>query len=401
MLSVSTLRSRSSAIIEGASGAVARVATRSRGRRRVGAATAIAMIDVAGCGRGRPRASQTENATNTGGATDRSCRSVTWSTKRDANALTSITVTARYATAAATSARARTSVSLRWSACQVRTPSAASGTAIVSSASEPMCHAIERATSPTEYEPASPSGAYAPRSSPTPPSAMREPIHASASAPRAASVGHILRNGVVGAFEDREEAERDEDDGDEPDGLEPGGEREPDRTEQERLSAERRLPEAARERPDGEHRDRVVERFAHEQAAVDEPGDQDGQPRGDERPARSSERTRPEEDRDGGQRHEERLEQLHTRHAAAEVAADERDADDERVDEAVVRDRLAEHLEPVSGDERASQEAVELLVGRDPGGGHVAREREAEGRRCHDEDGEADDGAIDAASSHR
>ena len=194
---MSTLRSRSSAIIEGASGAVARVATRSRGRRRVGAATAIAMIDVAGCGRGRPRASQTENATNTGGATDRSCRSVTWSTKRDANALTSITVTARYATAAATSARARTSVSLRWRACQVRTPSAASGTAIVSSASEPMCHAIERATSPTEYEPASPSGAYAPRSSPTPPSAMREPIHASASAPRAASVGHILRNGVV------------------------------------------------------------------------------------------------------------------------------------------------------------------------------------------------------------
>ena len=223
-----------------------------------------------------------------------------------------------------------------------------------------------------------------------------------ARAPRAASVGHIRRTGVVERSKAASRPSARRITATKPDRLQPRREREPDRAEQERLPRERRLPEAPRERPDGKRRDRVVERLAHEQAAVHEPGDQDRQSGRDERPAGTGERTRPEEDGDGGQRHEERLEQLDAGHAGGEVAADERDADDERVDEAVVRDRLAEHLEPVSRDERAPKEAVELLVRRDPGCGDVAREREADGRRRDDEDGEPGDGAIEtAASSHR
>ena len=82
-------------MLDNASAAAALVVMRSMGRRSADAATAIATREVAGCGRGRPRPSHTAKATNTGGATESSWRSVMWSTNREANTPTSTTVTTR------------------------------------------------------------------------------------------------------------------------------------------------------------------------------------------------------------------------------------------------------------------------------------------------------------------
>ena len=82
-----------------------------------------------------------------------------------------------------------------------------------------------------------------------------------------------------------------------------------------------------------------------------------------------------------------------------ELAPEERDADEQRVEEAVVRDRLAEQGEPVARDERAPEQAVELLVGGDPGGGDATRERESRDGRDEHQAAEGQERAIDAAAA--
>ena len=201
------------------------------------------------------------------------------------------------------------------------------------------------------------------------------------------------------ALADGEQAEREHDDRDESDRLQARGEREPDRSEQERLPRQRRIPKTAGQRPHRERRDRVVQRLAHQQPAVHEPGNEHRETARDERPAWPCERPGPEEDGDRRRRHQQRLEQLHAGHAGCEVAAEEREADQQRVQKAVVRDGRAEHAEAVARDERAAEQAVQRLVRRDPRRSDVAREREADDRRRQHESGEDEDRAIDSEAS--
>ena len=95
--------------------------------------------------RGMPRRSQRAKPTKMGGATERSWRSVMCSTKRDANAptTTSVTMSVGKGRRRRTPGRGAVLLSRPRSISQERIPSATSGTPTVSSTTAPVCHAMD------------------------------------------------------------------------------------------------------------------------------------------------------------------------------------------------------------------------------------------------------------------
>ena len=190
--------------------------------------------------------------------------------------------------------------------------------------------------------------------------------------PEHADRGQHPPEGSGRALGDREQEYGDHDRRDKPDRLESRRQRDPDGDEQERLVGERRRAQADGERPGRRHRRRVVERLAHEQAAVREAGNDDRERRREERPARPRDRSCPEEHRNRGRRHQQRLQRLDTCDTVGDVSDEERHADEQRVEEAVVRHPFAKDGQPVAVAEGPAEEAVEVLVGGDPGRVHSA-----------------------------
>ena len=175
-----------------------------------------------------------------------------------------------------------------------------------------------------------------------------------------------------------------------------------ERREEEELAAERRIAKAGGERPDRDDRDGVVERLAHEERAVGEAGDEDGQRRREEREPGAGEGAGPEEDGDRGRGHDERLRDLRDRQSGGGRGAELGEPDEQRVEEAVVRHRLADDGEAVAVHERASDEPVEVLVRRDPRRVDATREDDAHDGRDEDEGAEREQGTVWAeAARHR
>ena len=133
---------------ENASSADSCVANRETGRRIAGAATAIAITAVRGCGRGIPRASQSANTRKSGGATVIRSRSAMWSTHLDANVPTSTTETTVQADAVATKAAAVSDSPPRAHSA-TSTPSAISGTPATITNTPPVCQKTSLADDPT------------------------------------------------------------------------------------------------------------------------------------------------------------------------------------------------------------------------------------------------------------
>ena len=102
--------------------------------------------------------------------------------------------------------------------------------------------------------------------------------------------------------------------------------REEHRTDEQCLSHHRGTLEGCRQRPRRENEHRQKRDLRHDHAAVEQARQRERQGRSDERPALSGQPATPEEDRDGGQRHDDGLDSLQNRVPEAQVVQAERRA---------------------------------------------------------------------------